>query len=279
MFAQIKQEEPLYNEFTHLSEHALSFLKALLVKDESRRLGYSGSDSVRNHAFFTSIDWDKLTAAQLVPPIRPAIHRKVVAPSIPVCRRVASVGQYVAELDHSHPLSRPLTHEHSVKHSINRSPQTLWPLQSAVRCLQTFRWLLNPRHHHDRECHDAMIMHTIMYFVQRHTTISCIAQLYSSPSKQRVRVSERTTCPHHVPHCLHFLFQPSSSNDDTMARWVRSVLQAVVITLVTIALVMVYRASHFESLQPRVASVNFPAFHRSTVYHISTHRASERERE
>jgi serum/glucocorticoid-regulated kinase 2 len=54
---------------------AQSLLKSLLERDESKRLG-SGKDDykeIQSHAFFASIDWEKLYARKITPPFIPEV--------------------------------------------------------------------------------------------------------------------------------------------------------------------------------------------------------------
>lgn len=66
---------------SYLSSDACNLLKGLLQKDASKRLGYgdSGSNAVKNHPFFKSIDWKKLDNRDIVSPFKPklACHMSV----------------------------------------------------------------------------------------------------------------------------------------------------------------------------------------------------------
>lgn len=73
LFYNIINKEPkFYREF---SSQAKDLIKRLLRKDYKKRLGYKHDMSeVKNHPFFSSIDWDKLVAKQLKPPYRPSMR-------------------------------------------------------------------------------------------------------------------------------------------------------------------------------------------------------------
>jgi len=60
---------------TTLSKEAKSLLVGLLCKEPTLRLG-SGADAIelRNHAFFSSINWKLLEAKKLEPPLRPHLQ-------------------------------------------------------------------------------------------------------------------------------------------------------------------------------------------------------------
>ena len=65
----------------YLSSEACSLLRGLLTKDASKRLGFGdqGSDAVKKHPFFKSIDWKKLESRDIESPFRPklACHMSV----------------------------------------------------------------------------------------------------------------------------------------------------------------------------------------------------------
>lgn len=60
----------------YLGTDARNFLKALLQKDATKRLGYgpTGSADVMKHPFFKTIKWDKLMNKEIVSPFKPAIR-------------------------------------------------------------------------------------------------------------------------------------------------------------------------------------------------------------
>jgi len=84
---------PFYNENLHvmyekiirakltfpnyLSNSAKSFLSALLERNPKERLGGGDNDAedVKKHAFFDSIDWQKMLRKELTPPFKPTITK------------------------------------------------------------------------------------------------------------------------------------------------------------------------------------------------------------
>ncbi|XP_062850956.1 protein kinase C eta type [Trichomycterus rosablanca] len=75
LFECILNEEIVYASW--LSIEAVNILRAFLIKNPSRRLGCVAADggekAVTAHAFFTPIDWDKLSRRELEPPFKPQI--------------------------------------------------------------------------------------------------------------------------------------------------------------------------------------------------------------
>ncbi|KAL3312010.1 Ribosomal protein S6 kinase alpha-3 [Cichlidogyrus casuarinus] len=61
-----------------LSSEAESLLRALFKRNPLNRLGYgqNGVENVKNHAFFNSIDWDRLYKRKVIPPHRPICASK-----------------------------------------------------------------------------------------------------------------------------------------------------------------------------------------------------------
>mmetsp|Transcript_22204 Transcript_22204/g.48489 ORF Transcript_22204/g.48489 Transcript_22204/m.48489 type:complete len:182 (-) Transcript_22204:1240-1785(-) len=60
----------------YLSPDAMSLLKGLLARDPSKRLGAgpSGSDAVKRHPFFRSINWVKLERREIESKFKPAVN-------------------------------------------------------------------------------------------------------------------------------------------------------------------------------------------------------------
>ena len=54
-----------------ISGESASFVRGLLERDPSKRLGVLGEDSVKKHPFFAQVVWSTLLAKKLTPPIRP----------------------------------------------------------------------------------------------------------------------------------------------------------------------------------------------------------------
>jgi ribosomal protein S6 kinase alpha-1/2/3/6 len=59
-----------------LSQDAQALLRALFKRNPSNRLGAGpdGSNEIKNHPFFSIIDWDKLLAREISPPFQPTIQ-------------------------------------------------------------------------------------------------------------------------------------------------------------------------------------------------------------
>uniref|UniRef100_A0A8I6G3H3 Ribosomal protein S6 kinase n=2 Tax=Rattus norvegicus TaxID=10116 RepID=A0A8I6G3H3_RAT len=55
-----------------LSAEAQSLLRMLFKRNPANRLGSEGVEEVKRHAFFSSIDWNKLYKREVQPPFRPA---------------------------------------------------------------------------------------------------------------------------------------------------------------------------------------------------------------
>ena len=58
-----------------LSPEAQSLLRALFKRNPANRLGggANGINDIKNHAFFASIDWDKLMTKKITPPFQPTV--------------------------------------------------------------------------------------------------------------------------------------------------------------------------------------------------------------
>lgn len=57
-----------------MSDEASNFLTGLLTRDPNLRLGNRGTDEIRHHPFFRSIDWTKLMRKQLQAPFKPSVE-------------------------------------------------------------------------------------------------------------------------------------------------------------------------------------------------------------
>ncbi|XP_039136175.1 serine/threonine-protein kinase AtPK2/AtPK19-like [Dioscorea cayenensis subsp. rotundata] len=70
-----------------LSSEAHSLLKGLLQKESSKRLGSGpgGSDEIKNHKWFKSINWRKLNAREIQPSFRPNVTGKNCIVNIDEC--------------------------------------------------------------------------------------------------------------------------------------------------------------------------------------------------
>ncbi|CAG9787704.1 unnamed protein product [Diatraea saccharalis] len=62
---------------SNLSEEAQSLLRALFKRNPQNRLGAgpNGIEDIKNHEFFSNIDWEALLKKEVVPPFRPAVSR------------------------------------------------------------------------------------------------------------------------------------------------------------------------------------------------------------
>ena len=60
---------------TNISEHSVSCLKYLLDRDPIKRLGMKTSPHglIREHPFFSKIDWNKLENKEIEPPFKPKV--------------------------------------------------------------------------------------------------------------------------------------------------------------------------------------------------------------
>jgi serine/threonine protein kinase len=66
----------------YLSADAKDFITRLLRKEPHKRLGYNLVDDlpvIKKHRFFRKIDWEKLEARELTPPIKPLVTDPVLA--------------------------------------------------------------------------------------------------------------------------------------------------------------------------------------------------------
>lgn len=71
---QILTSKPKFPKF--ISTDAQSLIKALLTKDPAKRLGSGpqGSEAIKKHSFFKSINWTKLEKGEIKSPFKPKIH-------------------------------------------------------------------------------------------------------------------------------------------------------------------------------------------------------------
>ncbi|RCV44927.1 hypothetical protein SETIT_9G414100v2 [Setaria italica] len=72
---------------TYLSSEVHSLLKGLLHKEAGRRLGSGtgGSDEIKNHKWFKSINWKRLEARQIQPSFRPNVAGKTCIANFDEC--------------------------------------------------------------------------------------------------------------------------------------------------------------------------------------------------
>ena len=77
LFEAILHDEVLYPVW--LSREANSILRGLLTKNPQRRLGCQqgiGERQIKGHAFFRTIEWDKLEKKSIPPPFKPVVRGK-----------------------------------------------------------------------------------------------------------------------------------------------------------------------------------------------------------
>ena len=53
-----------HEDFIEVSPEARDFMKRLMTLDPARRLGANGADEVKNHLFFSDINWDAVTSSE-----------------------------------------------------------------------------------------------------------------------------------------------------------------------------------------------------------------------
>jgi len=72
---------------TYLSSEVHSMLKGLLHKEAGRRLGSGpgGSDEIKNHKWFKSVNWKRLEARQIEPSFRPNVAGKTCIANFDEC--------------------------------------------------------------------------------------------------------------------------------------------------------------------------------------------------
>ncbi|OZJ01583.1 Serine/threonine-protein kinase gad8 [Bifiguratus adelaidae] len=72
MYRKILQDELRFPD--DMGESAKSLLKGLLTRDPNTRLGNNGSQDIKSHPFFASIDWRRLMQKKLQPPFKPSVE-------------------------------------------------------------------------------------------------------------------------------------------------------------------------------------------------------------
>jgi len=58
---------------SYISDNAKSLLEGLLTRDPEKRLGSNGGKEVKEHVWFSDIDWDKLVRKEIDPPFKPKV--------------------------------------------------------------------------------------------------------------------------------------------------------------------------------------------------------------
>ena len=67
---------PLETPLLKLNPHnnqAYDIICKLLQRNPQERLGYKGSDEIKQHPWFSDIDWDAMYRKEVVPPFRPNV--------------------------------------------------------------------------------------------------------------------------------------------------------------------------------------------------------------
>ncbi|CAO3633309.1 unnamed protein product [Cunninghamella echinulata] len=72
MYRKILHEELRFPD--DISQDAKSLLTGLLTRDPETRLGNNGTSEIKNHSFFSSIDWHLLMQKKLQPPFKPTVE-------------------------------------------------------------------------------------------------------------------------------------------------------------------------------------------------------------
>ncbi|CDS13492.1 hypothetical protein LRAMOSA05668 [Lichtheimia ramosa] len=72
MYRKILQDELRFPD--DMSSDAQSLLRGLLTRDPDERLGNNGSEGIKDHPFFASIDWRRLQQKKVQPPFKPTIE-------------------------------------------------------------------------------------------------------------------------------------------------------------------------------------------------------------
>ena len=61
-----------------VSPVAEDLLRKLLDRDANTRLGAQGAQQIKDHPFFTDVDWRRLLAKKYTPPFRPNVVSKTL---------------------------------------------------------------------------------------------------------------------------------------------------------------------------------------------------------
>ncbi|RUS13819.1 kinase-like domain-containing protein [Endogone sp. FLAS-F59071] len=72
MYRKILQDDLRFPE--EVGESARSLLQGLLTRDPNERLGNFGTQHIKNHPFFTDIDWRRLMQKKVQPPFKPSVE-------------------------------------------------------------------------------------------------------------------------------------------------------------------------------------------------------------
>lgn len=70
----------------HVAHDARDLLRQLLQRDPKRRLGSrDGSAEIKCHAFFRSVDWQRLALREIAPPIEPCSSLQSIVRCVALC--------------------------------------------------------------------------------------------------------------------------------------------------------------------------------------------------
>ncbi|KAF0538295.1 AGC/AKT protein kinase [Gigaspora margarita] len=75
MYRKILQDELRFPD--EVSSEARSLLTGLLTRDPNHRLGNNGAQEIKEHAFFSAIDWKKLILKKVQPPFKPSVESAI----------------------------------------------------------------------------------------------------------------------------------------------------------------------------------------------------------
>ncbi|KAG9297771.1 hypothetical protein G9A89_011286 [Geosiphon pyriformis] len=75
MYRKILQDELRFPD--EVGTEARSLLTGLLTRDPNQRLGNNGAQYIKDHLFFTSIDWRKLMQKKVQPPFKPSVESAI----------------------------------------------------------------------------------------------------------------------------------------------------------------------------------------------------------
>lgn len=75
MYELIKNSELKFPRRISISDEAKDLLEKLLVKDPAKRLGQKGLDEIKEHPFFSGLDFDLVETKKVKPPFVPEISK------------------------------------------------------------------------------------------------------------------------------------------------------------------------------------------------------------
>jgi len=73
IISNIMHKEVHFSTKVEVSEDAQDIIKMLLKKDPEERLGKNGAKEIKEHKWFSNINWEELAAKKIVPPFVPEI--------------------------------------------------------------------------------------------------------------------------------------------------------------------------------------------------------------